>query len=131
MNLRQIANRALQVLNPDLQIAWLQFQTYTTDGAGNSTPVYSVAQLINAQVQPLSTDQLRHMDNLNIQGVLRSVYLKGAVATAVRIDGTGGDLLQFPELPNGPDRTWLVVTVDEQWPTWCRVTARLQNDATP
>ena len=131
MNLRSIANGALQALNPDVQVTWLQSQGFTNDSAGNASPQYAPPQTLCAQVQPLSTDQLRHMDNLNIQGVLRSVYLRGAVSTAVRIDVTGGDLLQFPELPNGPNRTWLVETVDEQWPNWCRATVRLQNDATP
>jgi hypothetical protein len=69
------------------------------------------------------------MDNLNIQGVLRQVYLKGAVASAVREDGTGGDLLQFPEVRGGALRVRLVMLVPEQWPDWCLVVVRLQNIA--
>jgi hypothetical protein len=128
VDLRGIVRGAIGVVNPDVQVAWLQYLTYTTDGSGASTPSYASAQTLCAQVQPLSTGQLMHMEQLNIQGVLRAVYLRGAVAGAVREDGTGGDLLQFPEVPGGAQRTWLVVEVPEQWPDWCRVICRLQND---
>lgn len=127
MNLRGVVHGVLGTVNPDQPVTWLQFQSYSTVNT-ITTPVYAPAQTLTGQVQPLSTDQLAHMEQLNIQGVLRQVYLKGAVATAVRKDGTGGDLLQFPEIPGGPSRSWLVVLSNEQWPDWCRVTTRLQND---
>jgi hypothetical protein len=70
---------------------------------------------------------LAHIEQMNIQGVLRHVYMYGAVATAVRADNTGGDLLLFPEVPGGPLRQWLVVQVTEQWSDWCAVIAVMQN----
>lgn len=133
MNLRSLVCGAINAVNEDQQIAWLQYQSYTVDSTtGAATPVYAAPQTVWAQVQPLPTDELAHMDQLNIQGVLRSVYIRGAVASAVREDGTGGDKLQFPEIAGGPVRTWLVMLVPEQWndagvPAWCRVTVRLQN----
>ena len=131
MNLHGIIRNAINVVNPNQQIGWLQYQATTTDpDTAISTPVYAALQNLWAQIQPLSTDQLAQMDNLNIQGVLREVRMKGAVASAVREDGTGGDILQFPELPGGPLRAWLVMTVSEQWPQWCAVIVRLQNDLT-
>ena len=128
MNLRGIVRGAISAVNPDQQIGWRKYLTYATNDTGLSTPSYSALQSVCAQVQPLSTDRLAHLEQLNIQGVLRQVYLRGAVASAVRVDGTGGDLLQFPEVCGGPMRVWLVVLVDEQWPDWCSVTVRLQND---
>lgn len=127
MNLHSIVRGAINAVNWDRQITWLSYQTYTlTNGVG--TPVYSSPQTIWAQIQPVPTDKLAHLAELNIQGVLRQIYMKGAVASAVRADGTGGDLLQFPEMPGGPTRTWLVELVPEQWPLFCQVIARLQND---
>ncbi len=126
MQLRALANFALQAVNADQQITWLQSTGYTLDQTtGSATPTYST-QVVSGQVQPLPTDRLQQLANLNIQGVLRQVYLKGAVASAVREDGTGGDLLQFPENPGAPVRSWLVVLVDEQWTDFCRVTVCLQ-----
>jgi hypothetical protein len=131
VNLRGVIRGAINSVNPNQQIAWLQYQQANTDPlTGITAPQYAAAQSIWAQIQPLSTDQLAQMDQLNIQGVLREVRMKEAVASAVREDGTGGDLLQFPELPGGPMRTWQVMVVNEQWPTWCAVTVRLQNDQT-
>lgn len=133
MNLQGIVGSVLQSVNPNAQIQWLQYLSATPpDPSGASTPIYAAAQSVSAQVQPLPTDLLQHLANLNIQGVLRQVYMQGAVASAVREDGTGGDLLQFAETPGATVRNWLVMLVNEQWngisgPLWCRVTVRLQN----
>lgn len=137
MNLRGIVRGAINQVNPNQQITWFQCTgTAGPDASGVVTPSYAAAQTVWAQVQPVPTDRLAHLDNLEIQGVLRSVYLMGAVASAVREDGTGGDLLQFPEIAGQAARTWIVELVDEQWnsdgaPQWCRVIARLQNDPNP
>jgi hypothetical protein len=129
MNLHRLVRGPINAVNPRIQVGWLASSGSTTDPTtGSVTPNYAALQNPWAQIQPLSTQALLHLDNLNIQGVLRKVYLYNAVASAVREDGTGGDLLQFAEVPGGPLRTWLVVVVDEQWPDWCRVTAQMQND---
>jgi hypothetical protein len=129
MKLHRLVRGAINAVNHDKLIPWLASQGPINDRTtGIDTPTYAPVKNIWAQIQPLSTDQLAHMEQLNIQGVLRHVYMKGAVASAVRADGTGGDLLQFPEVCDGPQRTWLVVLVNEQWDSWCRVTVKLQND---
>lgn len=135
MNLRSLVRGAINTVNPDQPVQWLQYQAYSTDATLKSTATYAAAQTLWAQVQPLPTDELAHLENLNIQGVLRQVHLRGAIASAVREDGTGGDLLQFPEIAGGAVRTWLVMLVSEVWATgyqgdtaaWCRVVVRLQN----
>ena len=131
MNLRGVIRGAINSINPNQQIQWVRSTGVTVDPVtAISTPQYAPSQNLWAQIQPLSTDQLAHMEQLNIQGVLREVRINGAIATAVREDGTGGDLLIFPELPGGALREWLVMTVTEQWPQWCAVIVRLQNDLT-
>ena len=129
MYLRRLVRGAINAVNADQMIPWLSSTgTINNRATGVSTPTYADVQNIWAQIQPLPTDQLAQMNNMNIQGVLRSVYMKNAVASAVREDGTGGDLLQFPEMLGGDPRTWLVMLVEEQWPTWCKVVVRMQND---
>lgn len=129
MDLRGIVSNAIGVVNPQIPVGWNKYLAPTAPNAsGQSFATYAATVTLCGQVQPLPTDRLAHMEQLNIQGVLRQVYLKGAVATAVREDGTGGDLLLFPEVPGGPQRTWLVVEVPEQWPNWCLAVCRLQND---
>lgn len=161
MHLRRFIRGSINSVNRDKRIVWLKSRGQIYGTGGVTTPTYAPALTVWAQIQPVSTDQLAHLENLNIQGVLRTVYLRNAVASAVRADGTGGDLLQFPELwttaadevmtawtadsnitadsPTfnsagtppfvpSPIRTWLVMLVNEQWPDFCRVTARMQND---
>lgn len=129
MRLHRLVRGAINAVNKDKLIPWLASQGAINDNTtGIATPTYATVQNIWAQIQPLPTDELAHMEQLNIQGVLRHVYMKGAVASAVREDGTGGDLLQFPEVCDGAQRTWLVMKVLEQWDSWCAVVVKLQND---
>lgn len=160
MHLRRLVRGSINAVNRDKPIVWLASQGTILGPGGVATPTYAPAVSVWAQIQPIPTDQLAHLEQLNIQGVLRQVYLRNAVASAVRADGTGGDLLQFPErwtsaaeeamtastadsnstadstsdasgvapFTPPPVRTWLVVLVNEQWDSWCRVTVRMQND---
>lgn len=127
IDVRGIANGAVQIVNRNVWVTLKQASgQYTTDAAGHRTPGFVTADY-KAQVQALSGSDLRHVDGLNIQGVMRSVHLYGNVQGVVRADKLGGDLLMFPEVPCGPVRNWRVVQVMETWPTWCRVIALLQN----
>jgi hypothetical protein len=162
MHLRRLVRGSINAVNRDKQIVWLASRGTLLGTGGVATPTYAPALTVWAQIQPIPTDELAHLEQLNIQGVLRQVYLRNAVASAVRADGTGGDLLRFPERWTSqaeevmaawtadsntvtadsadfnasgvppfvppPIRTWLVMLVNEQWDSWCRVTVRMQND---
>lgn len=162
MHLRRLVRGSINAVNRDKQIVWRASQGPIYGTGGVATPTYAPALTVWAQIQPIPTDQLAHLEQLNIQGVLRQIYLRNAVASAVRADGTGGDLLYFPERWTSaaeevmtswtadsqevtadspsfnasgvppfvppPVRTWLVMLVNEQWDSWCRVTVRMQND---
>lgn len=129
MNLHRLVRGSINAINKNQPIPWLAYQGPINDRTtGITTPTYWPAVNIWSQIQPVPTDELKHLENLNIQGVLRRVYMKGAVASAVRADGVGGDLLAFPETAGNPLRFWLVMQVPEQWPDWCSVVVRLQND---
>lgn len=126
MNLRSLANKITQVTNPNIQINWIQSTGYTTNPAGKRTPT-TLTLTVWAQVQALSATDLKHVDGLNITGVMRSVYLYGNAAGVVRADQIGGDILVFPEVPNGTMRNWLITKVMETWPDWCHVIVTLQQ----
>lgn len=121
MHLRRLIRGSINAVNKDKLIVWLASQGAIADNlTGVATPTYATAQPVWAQIQPVPSDMLAHLENLNIQGVLRSVYIRNAIATAVRANGTGGDLLQFPERwttrAENAMRSWtvdsLVVTAD-------------------
>jgi hypothetical protein len=126
VKLRSIVNGAIQGINQDQQITWVQSSGYATAPDGSRTPS-TTTKLVNANIQALSGSDLRHIDGLNIQGVMRSVYLYGDVEGIVRSDNKGGDILQFPEVPGGAIRNWLVTQVMETWTHWCKVIVTLQN----
>lgn len=126
MKLRSIVNGAIQGINRDTVVTWVQSSGYTTAPDGKRTPTQTSTPVC-ANVQALSGTDLRHMDGLNMQGVMRSVYLYGDVEGIVRANGKGGDILQFPMTPGGTVQNWLVTQVMETWSSWCRVIVTLQN----
>jgi len=127
MNLRGIANKYIQVTNPNQEINWVQSNGYITDDAGKRTPK-TITLTVQAQIQALSATDLKHIDGLNINGIMRSVYMYGNAAGVVRADQIGGDILVFPETPKGCNKNWLITQVMETWPDWCHVIVTLQQD---
>jgi len=125
MSLRTLANSAIRLVNGNQQITWQQSTGYTTNAAGKRTPAFS-ASTISAQIQALSGSDMKHMDGMSVQGVMRTVYMYGNPQGVVRVDAKGGDVLVFAEVPGGPGRNWLVSQVMETWPDWARVIVTLQ-----
>lgn len=119
IDVHALANRATSLVNPNVPITWARSTGYTTAADGSRTPTTNSTTLAG-QVQGLTSEDLRQTDGLNISGIKRSVILRGDVEALVRADGKGGDMLQFKD-STGAMRDWLVVLVQETWPTWCRV----------
>lgn len=129
MNLNAIANSATSAVNPNFG-ATLFISTGNTVGANfKQVPTFSKTT-ISAQVQPLSSGDLRQLDALNIQGAEKAIYINGSALAISRIKKYGGDIIVFADgaLPEG--NVWLVKASLEQWGgTWCKVAAVLQDDS--
>jgi hypothetical protein len=132
MNLHGTVRGAITSVNPDITAQFLASQGHTTDDAGNQTPVFAAGVPVRIQVQPLSRGDLKHLDNLNIQGVFRTVFMYGNSQGVVRPNQQGGDLLTFPQFAGQASATWLVVSVDGPWNVeqggWTKVLVCLQED---
>ena len=126
-NVRSLANQYAKAINPNKQINWVQSNGYLTDSAGKRTP-QTITLTVNAQIQALSATDLKHIDGLNMTGVMRSVYMFGNAAGIVRVNQLGGDILVFPETSGGLNRSWLISQVIETWDDWCHVIVTLQAD---
>lgn len=126
MNLHNIVRSAITSVNPDISATLLRSNGYTTDAAGKQIPAY-LTFTGKIQVQGVSGKDLEHTDFLNIQGVLRTVYLRGNWAGVVRADQKGGDIMKFPQIPGTAVQDWRVVTIKETWPDWCSVIVWLQS----
>jgi len=123
MDLRGIANSVTNIVNPNETVSVLRSTGFTVGSGGKQVPTYATAVDGPAQVQALDGDTLKQMDNLNIQGVLRAIYLRGALAGVVRPAGTGGDIVKR----KAGTETWLVVKVLETWPDWTKAVICLQS----
>lgn len=131
MNLHGIVRGAITTVNPDISATLKRSTGYTTGANGKRAPTFS-STTGQIQVQGLGPADLRHLQNLNIQGVDRKVYMYGDWGGPIRADQTGGDLLSFP-IPRDPNtmRDWKIVTVFETWPDWTAVGVVLQAEVMP
>jgi hypothetical protein len=124
MNLHAIVTNVISSVNPPQAATLLVSNGSVTNPDGSRVPSYLAAQSVDAQVQALTAREVQHLDSLNIEGVMRAVYLNGFLEGANRALAKGGDILKFG------GQTWLVVQVLETWDTdnWCKVAVALQTD---
>lgn len=120
MNLHQIVRGAITTVNPDVPGVLKVNSGFTTAPGGKRVQSYTDVDVM-AQMQELSSTDLKQVDAINVQGILQSVYLNGNFNGINRPDQKGGDIL----IVDG--QQWLVVKVPELWPDWCRVIVNLQR----
>lgn len=124
MNLHAIASGVISAVNP-MRAASVQISSGSTPNPdGTRTPTYLPAVDVFAQVQPLSTGDIRHLEALNIQPKGKGIYVTGHVNGLVRPDRQGGDLITMCD-----GTVWLVTAVLENYPEWVKFSAILQNGA--
>ena len=124
MDLRGIANGVSSTVNPNQTVRVSRSTGYTIGAGRKQVPSYATPVEGPGQVQALDGKDLQQLDGLNIQGTIRAIYLRGALAGVIRPDGTGGDLVETAD-----GQTWLVVKVLESWPTWTKAAIVLQGGA--
>lgn len=124
MNLHGIASPYVAAVNPKVPIYVAQSTGYATGASGARTPLYAPPRLAWGQVQPLTFQDIVHVEGLNIQGTKRAIYLEGHWDGLVRSEKKGGDLLTLED-----GSVWLVAVVLEQWPDWCKVAVVLQDNS--
>lgn len=130
IDLRGIANAAIQVINPNLPITVSMPNGYAIDPATLfQVPVYTTLQ-VEGNVQTLSSDDLSQIDGLNIEGTLRAVYLYGNFNGILRPDQQPNTVLRFSTNESGVTkvRDWNVFKVLEVWQDWCKVAIVLQTE---
>lgn len=119
VNLRAIANRYTQTVNPNLTVQLRAYQAYAINGAGKSVVAYAAAVPLVAQVQALTKKEVEHLDSMNLSPCDRAAYVNGQLQAFDRVEQTGGDMLFFE------DRWWKVMAVLEGWTGpavgWCKV----------
>lgn len=131
MNLRGIANNAIQGINPNIPVVVQLPNGYTIDPATRKqVPAYTSTPA-QGQLQALDGDDLKQVAGLNIQGTIRAMYLYGSVAGVIRPDGSSQSHIVFTSNEAGvtKSRQWGVFKVLESWQTWCKVAIVYQDPA--
>ena len=121
MNLHQIVRGAITSVNPDIPVQVKISTGYTTTPAGKRIGTYAPPVAMTAQVQALTSTDLRKLEGLNIQGSMRTIYLSGSLDGVSRVKQKGGDLVTLPD-----GTVYLTTMVLEQWPDWVKVACTLQ-----
>ncbi|QHJ83104.1 MAG: hypothetical protein [Caudoviricetes sp.] len=131
MNLRGIANNAIQGINPNISVVVRLPNGYTIDPlTRKQVPAY-IDTPAKGQLQALDGDDLKQMLGLNIQGTIRAMYLYGSLAGVIRPDGSSQSHVVFTSNEAGvtKSREWGVFKVLESWQTWCKVAIVYQDSA--
>lgn len=123
MDLRTISNGVSNAVNPNITVTVLASTGYTIGTGRKQIPSYADPVTGPAQVQALDNMELRQLDGLNIQGTIRGIYLRGALAGVIRPDSKGGDIV------NIGSQVWLTVKVLESWPLWSKCAIVYQEAA--
>lgn len=111
MNLHAIAGPIVALVNPWLTVQYLQHAgTYTTAADGKRTPNYLPAVDVQVQRQPLTANDLKQLDGINLGGEKAALYVQGDIKAVVRGDQRGGDVFVMPDGTH-----WLVVQPLEGW----------------
>lgn len=123
MDLRGLANGVTSTINPNETVTVLRSTGYTIGAGAKQFPSFAAPVTGPAQVQALDANDIKQLDGLNIQGTIRTIYLRGTLAGVVRPNQTGGDIVQR----GSPSQDWLVVKVLESWPDWTKAAICLQG----
>lgn len=111
MNLHSIVAGAISAVNPMLTGTIKISIGYGKAPNAAQVPLYAAPKQVQVQVQPLSSDDLKKLDGMNIQGHMKAMYLNGEnLQAASRPDRKGGDLITLPD-----GSVWLVTQVLEDW----------------
>lgn len=132
MNLHGIVRPAINSVNPDKTAFYRASTGQTSNADFSQTPGYAPGVWLRIQIQPLGRDELKQAERLNLQGVLRTIFMYGNTQGIVRVLAQGGDLIQFAPFQGQAVQVWKVVFVDGPWNVenggWCKVIVCLQTD---
>lgn len=115
LNLRAATAGVVAAVNPQILVSISKSTGYTTASDGTQIPTYAEYTGVLAQMQALSSDDLRQLEGMNLQGNRQAMYLFGQWAALVRADSVGGDIITLAD-----GTKWLTAVVLENWPNWTK-----------
>lgn len=132
LNLHAVVRQVIPAVNSDVTGYWYQSKGSVISSGGRQQPAYNAPLTVQCQVQPPSGRDLRFIDFLQLQGVIRTVWMFSDPQSIVRVNQTGNDLLLFPQWAGAPNDVWMVQQMPESWNVvndgWSKIFAVLQTD---
>jgi hypothetical protein len=125
VNLHNLVSNVISAINPNMTVSVKVSSGYTTNSDGSRTPNFAATIKVQAQAQPLSSNEINQLNGINIQGEKRAFYLSGVFEDLSRISQQGGDLITLPD-----GTVWLIVQTLENWIInngWIKVATIQQN----
>lgn len=126
MDLQSIANSSIVAVNPNIKAILKLNNGYTVDDTGKRVSSFEEIP-VKIQAQSLSTQDLSLFDSLAQQGQLLNIYISGQIHALRRITEKGADKLIFKAFGENEPSEWLIKSVSESFPTWCKVVAWRQS----
>jgi hypothetical protein len=132
LNLHAAVRSVIPAINADIAGWWYVNKGASIGTDGRQVATFQVPVSVQLQVQPPSAKDLRFAEFLQLQGVVRTVFMFSNPQGIVRVNQTGNDLLLFPQWAGTPNDAWLVAKPDEGWNVdyggWTKLIAVLQTD---
>lgn len=121
INVRAVANRTIQPVNPNITALLRRSSGVTTNAAGKRASATRDFP-VEIQSQPITSDEAKLIEAANIAGTFRAVHLFGNYEGLKRYNEQGADLLNFKQHDDsGEAKDWQIIQVMESWPNWCRL----------
>ena len=132
LSLHAAVRQVIPAVNADVPGYWYRSKGSIKAPTGRQQPTFYDAVPVLCQVQPPSGRDLRFIDFLQLQGVIRTVWMFSDPQSIVRVNQTGNDLLLFPQWAGAPNDVWMVQQMSESWNVdaggWSKIFAVLQTD---
>lgn len=128
MNLHSVVSGAVAAVNPFTQVTLKRDVGFTENPDFSRSPKYECLP-VSAQIQAMTSDDVKILSDIGIQGYKRKIYLFGSFSGIIRGLQKGNDLIIFPDKSE-----WKIVYVFEDFghglvgkSGWCSVAVTLQN----
>ena len=109
MNLHDIASSVIHTVNPFQTITIVPREDYTVNDYGEATPLEKESYEIQAQVQPIDSDDIKFINNYNQSSEYKAFWVSAEVFGLNRPMVKGGDKVIWQ------GRTYFVTDVPEEW----------------
>lgn len=106
MNLHNIVTKHINKINRETNIIIHKFKESIITDFGENINIYDIIET-KAQIQPINSEKLQHINNFNSSNTYRRLFLNGKQDSLSL--NTNGDLIEFD------NKLWLIIESPQSW----------------